>query len=369
MSPLHRAAKTDQNDVISILLEKGADRYAYDSEGNQPMHQAAWVGQIRAIEILLREPKELKNTTRQGETLLHIACINKNQELASYLIDNDVDVNAEAAPQPSLLNSLSGFKFLGPGMTPLHYACCKGDYEMAMLLLERNALANTPTADGATALMMAAECEDTNIVNLLISRGAKVNASMPGTLTTALHIAARHGDLETIQQLCRCKANDAARNDGGSYGRTPLEEATKFCTDKAKRSAVEDYFSILRMNKIKHARGQVPTNASSSLTPRPVVPQMQQPGMQGQQWMYSPPPQQQWFTNTYPQLLPQQAQIMQMQMQMQMQQQQQQQWYDANPLTHVESPPPYQAGPAVSGRLASQAPVYRPGDGDGSGST
>jgi len=379
MSPLHWAAKTGHVDIIGLLLGKGANRYEYDLEGSQPMHQAAWVGQVLAIETLVFERSDLDNKTKQGETLLHIACVNKNLELATYLLDNGVEVNPEAVPQPSLMNSLSKFKIIGTSMTPLHYACCKGNYEMALLLLDRNAWVNAPTPQGATALMMATESEDTNTVNLLLNRGAKVNANMSGNLTTALHIAARRGDLETVQQLCRAGASPDARNHGGSYGRTPLEEATKNCVDKVKRYAVEDYLHTIRANKRRNASVQ-PVNGyqpyemvgrANSTAPadhlraqqpvsyalwgrNPLVPHDVAPGLQTQaQSMY-----QRLWPATYPQLIERAQSQPEGQMM-------QQQWYDPNPLTHVESPPPYQPGPSVSARLANQAPVHRPGESTG----
>lgn len=381
MSPLHWAAKTGHLDVIGMLLDKGADRYGYDLEGNQPMHQAAWVGRVLAVETLLRERDDLKTKTKQGETLLHIACLIKNLELASYLLGNGVEVNPEAVPQPSLLNSLTKFKVIGTLMTPLHYACCQGDYEMAVLLLDKDAWVNAPTPQGATALMMATESEDTNTVNLLLNRGAKVNATMSGSLTTALHIAARRGDLETVQQLCRAGASTSARNDGSGYCRTPAEEASKHCADKVKRYAVEDYFRTIRANRRRNATvhavneyqpyemvgranstvpaGQIRSQQPVSYAPwgqNSLVPHSVVPGMQTQpQSMY----QQQWPA-TYPQLIERAQSQPQPQGQMM-----QQQWYDPNPLTHVESPPPYQPAPSMSARLASQAPVHRPGDSTG----
>ena len=366
MTPLHWATKTGHVNMVEILLKRGASRLEYDTDGNQPVHQAAWVGQSRCIEALVaKERQNLDVRTKAGESLLHIACLNKNSELAAYLLSKGMDVNSWAEPQATLLKGLLNFKVPLTSLTPLHYACCKGDYEMTILLLDHEAWVNAATPEGVTALMMATETEETNIVNLLLTRGAKVNASMPGTLTTALHIAARHGDLETVQQLCRSNANTSARTHGGggNYGRTPGEEATAKCADKVKRVAVEGYFRTIRENRFRNSRittsnarqsyetvGQANrTGPSYNIRPsQPIsyVPWDQQNAvaLQGAQYGY----QSSWAA-TYPvynqpvQTLPEQ-------------------WYDPNPLTHVESPPPYQAGSSVPARLASQAPVHRPGD-------
>ena len=370
MSPLHWAAKTGHTEMMQPLLEKGADRQAYNRDGFQPMHQAAWVGQIPCVEALLAERKDLDSLTKRGEALLHIACLNGNIAMATYLLQNNVEVNPWAKPPLVLLDSLSEFRVPLTTLTPLHYACCKANYEMVSLLLDHEAWVNAATPEGVTALMMATESEETNIVNLLLSRGAKVNASMPGTLRTALHIAARRGDLETVQQLCRAGANRSARTSGGggNYGRTPLEECMAKCTDKPKKLTVEEYFATIRQNTYKNARIREigergrssqpsldfarPSMTAPSLDVRSAAPISYAPWGQPnvipiQEASYGFP--QQWPA-TYPPFV------------QQVPGQFQQVWYDPNPQNHVESPPPYQPGSNVSARLANQAPVYRPED-------
>ena len=377
MSPLLWAAKTGHVDMIETLLANGADRYAYDNDGNQPVHQAAWAGgQVLAIETLIDGRKDLETRTKAGESMLHIACLIKSPELANYLLQNGVDVNPWAEPQTTLRDFLSKFKVPLTSLTPLHYACCRGDLEMALLLLDHEAWVNAATPEGVTALMMAAESEDTNTVNLLLNRGAKVNANMPGSMGTALHIAARRGDLETVQQLCRAGANPKARanGSGGNYGRTPAEEATAKCNDKMKRIAVEGYFQTIRQNTLRNARirgvGERPSYeiagranlTAPSLDIRPVQPVSYAPWGQHNVVPLQNGLQSSWpatYPASYPTTYPGFAQQTQLQ-------QTQEQWFDANPLTHVESPPPYQAGSSpLPSRLATQAPVYRPGDNTG----
>ena len=373
VSSLHLAAKTGQADMIATLLEKGAKRDHNDSKGNLPIHQAALAGHLLCIDILKLDRKDLSLKTKAGETLLHQACLTKNVELATYLLRENVEVNPWAPPQPTLLDTLNKFKVPLSSLTPLQYASCNGDYEMTLLLLDHEAWVNAATPDGVTPLMMAAESENTNTVNLLLNRGAKVNANMPGTLLTALHISARRGDLETVQQLCRSGANDSARANNGSYARTPAEECEAKCTDKAKRVAVCEYFRTIRNNRWRNSR--IKTVANQQPQPYEMVGRANTTGPSltpMQPISYAP-----WGQT---QVVPQQLQTVEMMYQQQQQQvallqqqaqllQQQQQWYDTGVPTVaavVESPPPYEPGGAnISARLASQAPVYRPGDGQG----
>ena len=251
MSALHWAARSGQVAMIAALLEKGAGRLDYDSAGYEPIHQAAAGGHILAVEALLIEGSELDRPTksgenRNGESMLHIASLHNHLNLARYLLKNGVQVNhwSDRAQTGSYHPRA---KLLGSSLTPLHYACCLGHFEMAVLLIDHNAMVNAATEDGYTPLMMAVEAENTDLVALLHNRGAKVNASLPGTLLTALHMAARRGDLDTVKELIRAGADFKARAGKHSYKCTALETCDE-CADKRKRDEVVQYLSIIHRN-------------------------------------------------------------------------------------------------------------------------
>lgn len=317
VSSLHWAAQAGQVDMIETLLANGAKRWDFDASGNQPIHSAVWGGSPLAIEALVTERTDLDKRTKSGETLLHLACLKKDLELARYLLTKGVDVNPWATPSSDVLQVLSHTRIKGSSMTPLHYACCTQDFEMAVLLLDHEALVNAPTPEGATALMMAVETENTNMANLLLQRGSKVNATIPGSLITALHLAARRGDLETVQQLCRHGADDSARTSGSSYGKSPMDECAK-CPDKKKGQAVEKYIGTVVTNRINNALRVNARNHQASYENSPDQEYMAQQA-QGQN----------------PQL------------------------YHPDFYFPDDSLPPYQPGPSTPARFANQAPVHR----------
>ena len=100
---------------------------------------------------------------------------------------------------------------------------------------------------------MAVESENTNLACLLLERGAKVNAAMPGSCLTAMHISARRGDLDTTQQLFRHGANMMART---SDSRTPWEYSVTKIKDKDKRKQIDDYFRKINEVRIYNAKRQ-----------------------------------------------------------------------------------------------------------------
>lgn len=366
LSPLHWAARSGQVSMIETLLEKGAARWEYDYAGNFPIHQAVCEGKLPALEALLTERSDLDRVTRFGETLLHISILRNHQNVAEYLLKNMVDINPWVARDPTW-SSGPYAKLIGSSLTPLHYACSLGNFELAYLLLDKEAFINAPTPDGYTPLMMAVEAGNTDLVSLLHRRGAKLNASLPGNMMTALHMASKRGDLDTVRELCRAGANWKALAGKESYRRTPAQEADA-CTDKVKRLEVREYFHTIRTNELNKQR----YNASvitPTPTPAAMVPASQPinytpwvPQQMSNLPVQSYPPQ------TYPLQHSQAAPPAQ--------------WARAgaymddlmrppmghpqyfNPVayeTQVDSPPPYQPGTSVvSARLAAQPPVHRP---------
>ena len=350
VSSLHMAAHAGQVDMTETLLANGAKRWDFDANGHQPIHSAAWGGNTRVIEALVTERTDLDKRTKSGETLLHLACLKKDLELAKYLLTKLVDVNPWAAPSSGVSQVLSHTRIKGSSMTPLHYACCTHDFEMAILLLDHEALVNAPTPEGATALMMAVETEDTNLANLLLQRGAKVNAKVPGSLITALHLAARRGDLDTVQQLCRHHADDSARTSVSSHGRSPMDECAK-CPNKKKGQVVELYIRTVVTNRLNNAlranaRKYQGSHPESSYHPYYNAPGAQIPPL-AHPVSYAPWDRAQHGYSPDEEYMAQQAQA------------QNPQYYHPDFAVPDDSLPAYRPGPSASARLTNQAPVHR----------
>jgi ankyrin repeat protein len=100
-------------------------------------------------------------------------------------------------------------------ISPLMYAAFYCQYETASLLIEHKARINELDDDGESALMYAsANCDDGNIVALLIRVGAKVNLKSKVD-DTALTLAAMNGDEFGVKELVAAGANVEATNFEG----------------------------------------------------------------------------------------------------------------------------------------------------------
>ncbi|XP_062368319.1 B-cell lymphoma 3 protein homolog [Cinclus cinclus] len=99
-----------------------------------------------------------------------------------------------------------------PGLTPLHVAVASGSRESVLVLLEHGADVDAvDIKSGRSALLHAVENDDLEMAELLLQRGASVNAqSYAGC--TALHAAAGRGLLRLLRLLLRCGADCGLRN-------------------------------------------------------------------------------------------------------------------------------------------------------------
>ncbi|MGA2597248.1 MAG: ankyrin repeat domain-containing protein [Bryobacteraceae bacterium] len=112
------------------------------------------------------------------------------------------------------------------GRTLLHEASAQGNLAMVELLLRLGADQNAQDGGGHTPLYcLANEFRTTgggDVVRVLAQRGANIDAHDGVKHCTALHMAARRGNLEIAEALLDCGARIDARD---SLGDTPLRRA------------------------------------------------------------------------------------------------------------------------------------------------
>lgn len=173
-----RAVRTDNASGVATLLERGFDPNSHDEKGQPALGLAVREGSDRVVDVLL-----------------------KQQQL---------DVNAR--------NNV--------GETALMFAALQGRLELAKRLIGQGA---TVGQDGWNALHYAATGPEPKLVELLLQRGAPIEARSPNG-TTALMMAARYGSEQSVELLLQQHADTGARNDRGmnaadfarSAGREPL---------------------------------------------------------------------------------------------------------------------------------------------------
>ncbi|MGH0127285.1 UNVERIFIED_CONTAM: hypothetical protein FKN15_068513 [Acipenser sinensis] len=128
---LHMACASGYRDVVSLLLENGADPQIADNNYWTPLHLAAKYGQrsltmLSDVKHLLATAGSVNQRNDEGVTLLHMACASGYRDVVSLLLENGAD------PQIADNNY----------WTPLHLAAKYGQTSIVNQLLKHFANPN-----------------------------------------------------------------------------------------------------------------------------------------------------------------------------------------------------------------------------------
>ncbi len=167
-TPLSWACYRRRPDAARLLLEKGANPNVKatgldsDKTGKTPLMFAVEASKTDAgydlVKLLLRNKADVNMKNGDGNTALHLACIEGSPEAVKLLLDYGADIEAKN----------------NNGFTPLIAASFAGRVNVAMALLDRNANVNAKSEKlGWTPLAAAKKKGNTELERLLRSRGAK----------------------------------------------------------------------------------------------------------------------------------------------------------------------------------------------------
>jgi ankyrin repeat protein len=168
LTPLHYAASAGHNDIVELLIERGANVNATDSgKGGTPLDYAHWGDQEEVIETL-----NAHNAQREHEkggkgigqsSLIHDAALDGDIDEVQRQLDAGVDPNLKSSK----------------GATPLFYAVYGGHLEIVELLITRGADVNAVHHNNSV-LHQAHSYNDQEIVELLEVHGAEVANKVSG---------------------------------------------------------------------------------------------------------------------------------------------------------------------------------------------
>ncbi len=196
--PLYIAAASYQPDVMTALLEAGADAEAGSVYGT-PLTFASITGNLQGAKILLDRGVAVNNQRTDGKTALMMASFAGNPALVVELVKNKADVKAKS----------------GSNATALSFAASGGHVESGRLLIEAGADVNSKDEQGQTPLMLAAIAGHTDFIEMLLQKGAKQDTQDTHG-RTALILAATYGDNpEMVRALLDSGANEHMKDDKG----------------------------------------------------------------------------------------------------------------------------------------------------------
>ncbi|RLV96768.1 hypothetical protein DV515_00012518 [Chloebia gouldiae] len=175
-TPLHIAAKKNQMQIATTLLNYGAETNILTKQGVTPLHLASQEGHTDMVTLLLEKGSNIHVATKAGLTSLHLAAQEDKVNVAEILTKHGANQDAQTKL----------------GYTPLIVACHYGNIKMVNFLLKHGANVNAKTK--------AAQQGHTHIINVLLQHGAKPNAITTNG-NTALAIARRLGYISVVDTL------------------------------------------------------------------------------------------------------------------------------------------------------------------------
>ncbi len=178
-TPLHQALYCEHDEIVKLLIAKSADVNAQvERYTDTPLHRAV---SKDSAEYLLKRGASINAKDSRGRTPLDAALDNGNWETAEFLRDH-------------------GAKSKNPAMAALFFAAKDGNAEKLVKLLEKGASADCRNEKGLTPLHVAVSNRRAASVQVLIARGADVNAQTDYGETGPLDLALE-GKYEQIVQL------------------------------------------------------------------------------------------------------------------------------------------------------------------------
>ncbi|KAM6445846.1 protein phosphatase 1 regulatory subunit 16A [Rhynochetos jubatus] len=185
LTALHQCCIDDAGAVVTALLDAGADVDARDAELWTPLHAAATCGHLGLVQLLIRRGADLLAVNSDGnmpydlcEDEATLDCI--ETAMAERGITQEKIEAARGATERAMVEEIrrlirTGSDLDSPGAhgaTLLHVAAANGYVRAAELLLEHRAGVGTRDDDGWGPLHAAACWGHVRLVELLVAHGA-----------------------------------------------------------------------------------------------------------------------------------------------------------------------------------------------------
>ena len=224
---------------VKRLISDGADVNMTD-DGWTPLMAAAEQGHVELAKLLIKHNAQVNVKDKNGKTALDVACFYGWDELIDLLLAKGCDITLS----------------YNHGLASLMSAVMKGHQTIAEILTKQEFGIGMGGQNVATALYLATKLGLVHLIDLLIQKGSKVNATANGASCygqlqiaellaeyygdvhsrnggwTPLMIAAKNGDLDIAQLLIKHNADIALKNHAGEtalhaaacYGQMQLAE-------------------------------------------------------------------------------------------------------------------------------------------------
>uniref|UniRef100_A0A0G4FVZ8 Uncharacterized protein n=1 Tax=Chromera velia CCMP2878 TaxID=1169474 RepID=A0A0G4FVZ8_9ALVE len=213
-------------ELVNQLVKAGARTDLTNHKGDSLLHFACRQGEEEVVELLLKKGASVDLANMEGVTCLMEACQNGHTEVVQVLLKAKADLKAVDRS----------------GCNALMLACKAGHTGIVRALVEdAGADVNIKAGGGWTALMFASQGPNGELVRLLLKAQGQVNAENE-LGETALMEACKHKQLDVVKRLVSANARVNGANKKG-------ETALFFACQSEDESVVEILYNALVRSK------------------------------------------------------------------------------------------------------------------------
>lgn len=229
-SRLHAAINKERNDIVELLIAKGADINVADAFGSNCLHAAIQKNNIGivstlckaginvnifgmsnhapspyftclhlAIHLHLTSHLNLTTGSTWVPTAKHISTYAKKLAIIEILCEHGANIDAA--------NDVHS--------TPLHLAVIKRELAVVELLCKRGAKIDEPNYRKKTAIRSAIDVGDSHIIEILVRYGANLNNGEQNYFRPLQYAIRIKTDVQTIKTLISCNADVNVKDSDG----------------------------------------------------------------------------------------------------------------------------------------------------------
>jgi len=244
--PMVSAIYSDSLAAVEFLFELGCEYDVPNQWNVYPIHYAAYLGNVEVMRLFLDRGVNIHKVTMNRETPFFWAVVGRRFEMADFLLENGVDINAKVVGGVTALHSahklrMESLEYLlekgaditavdSTGNTVLHAAAWSGRDEIVRKIIENGVDVNAVNNNGATALVNACNRDSLDVIELLLENGAKLdvtdcinNDQCTTGSRSPLHVSINLGKTEFVEVLLNHSKNINLRDQ--NFERTPLHLA------------------------------------------------------------------------------------------------------------------------------------------------
>ena len=208
------AATQGNAETVVAALALGADVNAKNNAGNTALMEAVESGRIEMVKVIIARNPDVNAKNVAGSSAFDLARTKGRRDLLQVLRGR-----TSTAVSHSLNSPQRGVTYAG-----LHQAALEGNAKGITSLLATGADVNARDANGRTALMIAASAGKTDVVELLLVKGANPNMADYKEGRTALIVAAEAGHAEAARSLLNKGADPNVKD---RFGETAMSNAQR----------------------------------------------------------------------------------------------------------------------------------------------